>query len=615
MEEEVEGIAREIKQEYLAGINRELEDTVLVFPRIEPYRAIIERVFHKYGLPYRISRQKNALTLRPFMDLLALLESAAAGYPRAEFCRTLCSPYFTKMPPALRVKAPALSLMAEIGTGAEAWLSALANMGSLSEGKWIFGILEKLNIHDNTASYISLVQALNDVLDTLGFKPLTGEDEFNAALALIGSLDDVMGRGTDLGGFIDALSVALDRPVEEQEKTGVYIAELLDVRGLEPGCLYFAGLRDDEMPAKPAIDLLMPESLKHHLGLVDMRRHLRLQEMAYRRLVGSARVLKLSYPSMEGDKFFIPSLFLSGAKEAQRNIAGIYSEEERQVASARAGAHLRLKEIEGAYHKDTDSAIRVTDIDAYRRCPRRFYIERVLDLEPSRVMEFEIEPETIGILAHRIMERLGPEYSADEAEYSKRAMRITEDELRKATAIDAYFKRLLKDAFHAAIPDIHKFETTLRRDGYFFDSAERKIEGEIAGVRLVGKADRVDIKPDNSGALVIDFKTGGAGLSQKGILERGETLQLPLYAAMLRQGGIQADRICMYSLKDMRATFIPGKRKPITPIDEFIERATEYLTLTATGMRTGDYTANPIDDGVCRGCHEAPYCPYIQGTA
>ncbi len=614
MEEEVEQIAREIKQGYLSGTNRRLDETVVGFPDIEPYRAIVERVFHKYGVPYRISRQRRAVQLRPFQDLLALLEAVAGGYPRVEFCRALASPYFTAMPPKLHAAAPTLSLRAELGSGAETWLAALTPMDAAEDGRWLMRILRKLDNSDNTSSYSSFIEALNDILSDLGFKPFDGLEEFEAALTLLASLDEIMGTGTDLKGFIDAFRVALDRPLKDSaDQQGVYVAELRDIRGLEPWSLYLAGLRDDAIPAKPELDLLMPESIKHHLGLVDMKRHLRLQEMVFTRLAASARALRLSYPSMEGDKFFIPSLFLSGATEVQRTVAGIYSEEELQVASARPGAAFKVQEIGAAAKHGLDRPIRVTDIDAYRRCPRRFYIERILDLEPLRVLEYEIEPETIGIAAHRIMERLGPQYSADPAEYATRAQRIVEAELKKTTVLDAFFRRLLKESFMAAIPDIHKFETSLRSEGYFFGSAESKIEGEIEGVSLVGKADRVDSK--TGGALVIDFKTGGASISQKGILERGESLQLPLYAAMLRLTGVPVDRICMYSLKDMKATFIPGRRKPIVPLDEFIDAATAYLVETASAMRSGAYPASPIEEGICRTCHEAPYCPFIQGTA
>lgn len=608
MEEEVEDIARQIKHAYVSGIERELEDTVVAFPDITAYRGIIERAFHKYGIPYNIQRSKCLPELRPYADLIALLEAAGAGYPRVEFCRAINSPYFTLMPEALRKKAPALSLMAELGGGRHSWQVAFYNMRVADEGRWLF---EQLGALENHTSYAAFLGALGKLTDTLGFKPPVGLDEFELALALIKSLDELMaGVSVTLEGFTEALKVALDRPLEDEARDGVYICELLDLRGLSPKRLYFGGLRDDEMPSKPRIDLLMPENLKHHLGLVDMRRHLRLQEMAFMRLVGSAGAIRLSYPSMDGDKFFIPSLFLSGAQEVKGRVAGIYCEEELQAASARPGAGIIIKQIEGA--APYGPKFSVTAIDAYRQCPRRFYIDRVLQLRPLEVVEYELAPETIGILAHRIMERLGPQYSADGAEYKRRAMLVVNEELSDASALDEYFKALLMETFEGIIPDIHKFETGLRAEGYFFGSAEDKVEQEIGGVLLVGKTDRIDT--DAQGAMVMDYKTGASTLSQTGIVNRGEGLQLPLYAAMLRARGVNVQRICMFSLKDLKATFIPGRRKNSEPLDVFIDAAVGYMKDTVARMRDGAYPAEPITDAQCRNCHETPYCPYIQGT-
>lgn len=614
MEEEVENIVREIKQGYISGVSRELEDIVVAFPGIEPYRGIIERVFHKYGVPYQISRPRPALTLRPFQDLIMLLEAVAQDYPRMEFCRALASGSFTSIPTELKARAPSLCLMAELGGGKESWLAALEDMQIISHGREIFSILAPLENIAKSSSYAAFIQVLHDLLKALGFKPFAGQEEFDDALRLIGTLDDLIGRKVDLMGFIDALKGALDKPFKESEHDGVHVAELLDLRGLEPEYLYFAGLRDDEMPSRPDMDLLMPENLKKQLGLVDMRRHLRLQEMAFTRLVNSARTTRLSYPSMDGDKFFLPSLFLAGAEETEHKIPGIYSEEELMFETARHGVSFTIKEIEGAMPFMKDKPLRVTDIDAYRKCPRRFYIERALSLEPLAMLEYEMEPVTIGRVAHSIMERLGPLYSADPAEYVRRAMEAVDAELKRTTVLDEYFKSLLRDAFVGILPDIYTFETGLREQGYQFHEAEQKIEETLEGIPLVGKADRVDIKPDKTGALIIDYKTGGATLSQTGILDRGETLQLPLYAAMLRAQGMAVDRICIYSLKDMTASFIPGKLKNKIPLDTFIDRAISYLKDTVRDMHAGSYPARPITDAECRSCPETPYCPYTQGA-
>ena len=53
-----------------------------------------------------------------------------------------------------------------------------------------------------------------------------------------------------------------------------------------------------------------------------------------------------------------------------------------------------------------NSNIRVTDIDSYRTCHRKFFIEKILKLEPSETKEYEIEAMLLGTIIHEIMEEL-----------------------------------------------------------------------------------------------------------------------------------------------------------------------------------------------------------------
>ncbi|MEJ2325240.1 MAG: hypothetical protein P8Y77_10780, partial [Nitrospirota bacterium] len=69
-----------------------------------------------------------------------------------------------------------------------------------------------------------------------------------------------------------------------------------------------------DLPARPEVDFLLPDSVKTRLGLVDMHRNMRLQGYIFRRLAATAGALRLSYPAMEGDKLFLPSLFLWGGE-------------------------------------------------------------------------------------------------------------------------------------------------------------------------------------------------------------------------------------------------------------------------------------------------------------
>ena len=86
--------------------------------------------------------------------------------------------------------------------------------------------------------------------------------------------------------------------------------------------------------------------------------------------------------------------------------------------------------------------------------------------------------------------------------------------------------------------------------------AEALVEGEvIKNIKLKGKIDRIDIKIQNSKLKaessknnkpvtdneveLIDYKTGAAQLSRAEILNKGASLQLFLYAALMKSLGFK----------------------------------------------------------------------------
>ncbi|HCC68941.1 MAG TPA: hypothetical protein DEP99_03540, partial [Nitrospiraceae bacterium] len=138
-----------------------------------------------------------------------------------------------------------------------------------------------------------------------------------------------------------------------------------------------------------------------------------------------------------------------------------------------------------------------------------------------------------------------------------------------------------------------------------------KLKGEVNGLRLKGKIDRIDIKRlrEENGEVValIDYKTGSA-------LSSIDSLQLPLYAALwqsnppLLKGGF-VEKVGFYSLKDGHIDWYPRK----TTIKDFIEEAlTEAKSLVA-GMREGRFSTESVKDDSCYGCHHRALCGRTYG--
>ncbi|MDP1758316.1 MAG: PD-(D/E)XK nuclease family protein, partial [Thermodesulfovibrionales bacterium] len=285
-----------------------------------------------------------------------------------------------------------------------------------------------------------------------------------------------------------------------------------------------------------------------------------------------------------------------------------------------------------------NSKIRVTDIDSYRTCHRKFFIEKILRLEPSETKEYEIEAMLLGTIIHEIMAELMAKPFAGFDEMKAEAEKLL-GKLLDEKPLENYWKNFIRDSFLSILPEIYEIESELRDEGYSFMKAEAPVEGEvIKNIKLKGKIDRVDIKTEhqssraaeqqfkmkvhptallrycataNNEVELIDYKTGAAQLSRTEIVNKGASLQLFLYAALMKSLGFKVTRAGIYSVKDTKITWVPGKKDSMT-MDDYIETCLKYLEKTVSDLRRGDFTALPLNEQTCRNCHERAYCPYIQ---
>ena len=201
-----------------------------------------------------------------------------------------------------------------------------------------------------------------------------------------------------------------------------------------------------------------------------------------------------------------------------------------------------MNEIEGIGKKlitnrfGENSFIRVTDIDYYRTCPRRFFIEKVLQLEPPEAKEYRVEAILLGIIAHEIMQTLLSEPFVDAEDLRVRA-EATIDRLLSEKPLENYWKNLIRDTFISILPELYELERSIIDEGYSFMSGELPVKGEIIkGIKLKGVIDRIDRKIRNSDVVVelIDYKTGTTQFIGSEVITKGTNLQLFIYAALMK---------------------------------------------------------------------------------
>ena len=617
LEEEVEAMARDIKANYINSRNRDLDDTWIVFPKIAPYRAMCSRILGRYGIPHSFFPASTLAESPAYRDLISMLESVFGGYPRVPFARMLHSPFFPKIPQELKAAVPSISLSSGLAKGEQAWRKAFKSRGLLKEFNTVLKILKPLTSTSATVAYGSFINVLLDVLARLGFDPSgEGLSQAEDVLGSLSLLDSVEGMKAGSAELMEATKRALGSIRSPQEGSGVRVCELFDVRGLEPSKLYLGGLKDGDLPARPDMDFILPERVRSSLGLVDMDRFMHLQGHIFRRLCASSSSLSLSYPQVDGDKLFLPSIYLSGGTEEDfsvKGVKGIYCEEELQASRATAPESPKPKEVSSIAFAKEGTSIRVTDIDSYRSCPRRHFIEKVLGLTPPEVQQYEIDAKTLGIIAHKVMEGLisGPLPSL--ATFTERAGPILDDALAHSE-LDKYLAAIMKESFLALLPEIHELESSLEEEGIISHDQEVDVREAVNGINLRGKMDRIDNNDDNT-VSILDYKTGASDISAVSAM-RGENLQLFIYAGMLAARGKRLKRVGIYSLKDLRLKWVPNQRdlKNGNDINTLIYTAGTFLEETASEMAHGSYPAHPLKEDRCMNCHERSFCPYIQGT-
>jgi len=640
-EGEVEGIARNIKSFYISGMSRELEKVVVAFPSLAQYAPIVERVFTRYGIPFDLSGYKSMGKKRPFMDLIGLLSSIAEGYPRLKFAQVLSSEYFRKIPGSLRQWIPLLSLQSGIIAGKESWLNLILEGSELIDAemipgddmekdlRWVFKKLTPLEEIRTAAPCSVYVDTLRRAMADFGFlEPFPVDSQENTEVgafreekeALNKALEQVSLLGTlfpgdiTLGEFTEVLIHVLEATGREEEGQGVMVMDFFELMGLSPHSLYLGGLTDGAMPRRQDMDYFLPDSVKRKLGFVYFDKYIDVQRFMFSSISDSARHLFLSYPMMDGDARYLPSSFLYLGEEVGGRIPGIFSMEEYLIRKGMSPLSSHLREIGMQSASFPPYYLKVTDIDAYRFCPRKFFIERIAKITPLEVKEYEVEAMTLGNILHKIMERIIPEPMEGLDRWRERAVCITQEVMEKKK-ISPYWKELIKDTFMEILPDIYERELEIREEGYVSSELEKTIVGEpIKGIRLKGKIDRFDRIGD--GVQIIDYKTGSAGLTCAQVARGNENLQLFLYAAIMKNHGYRVDRVGIYSFRDLQVKWCPSRKRSKggdkETMDGYIIVCLKFLEEAVKGMRSGDFTARPLNEYNCTYCHEYSLCPYVQ---
>jgi RecB family exonuclease len=271
-----------------------------------------------------------------------------------------------------------------------------------------------------------------------------------------------------------------------------------------------------------------------------------------------------------------------------------------------------------------------TRLRTYADCGFRYLLESVLRLEPVEEPEdrMGLEPMERGLVFHEVAERFlrerrqrGELPVRDTPALGARLVEIAEEALAHLVEASPPRHRLLWDMERARLHDLLAkwltreavsprgtptyFEVSfgVRRD---LDTDEPHSTepldidlGDGRTLRVSGKIDRIDTKPDGS-LVVRDYKTGRAPKDEGGLFRGGRQFQIPFYvkaASMLLPGRRVSEAFLDYVDGGRLVSFDPARATG----DDFVALLRELVDAIARGLFVQDAAA-------CRFCDFTRVC-------
>jgi ATP-dependent helicase/nuclease subunit B len=369
----------------------------------------------------------------------------------------------------------------------------------------------------------------------------------------------------------DALRLLLQRLAEEtyqpQRPDGVLELEgWLELPWNDAPLVIVTGMNEGMVPDGRIGDAFLPDALRVKLGLRHDRRRLARDAFMLHTLIRAradrGRVCLLVGKTTTNGDPLKPSrlLFRCADSELVKRARLLFGPVTQSRPDCPRSVAFKLQPVipgEPAACEPVPRELSVTTFRAYLACPFRFYLGRVLGMEPVADDKQGLDALDFGTLLHAVLQEMVEDnmWRCDDAAalagyLQERVTRRMEDRygaelsLPLCVALEAARQRL---ALVAAV------QVELVRAGWEVECSEQRLEMNLAGFRIRGTLDRVDRHRETGRRRIIDYKTSdtpvtpakahlaaaGAEVRAYALLEdegrprRWIDLQLPLYRLLL----------------------------------------------------------------------------------
>ncbi len=363
--------------------------------------------------------------------------------------------------------------------------------------------------------------------------------------ALGSMIDELRGQAEALGTVIETADIAgalrdcMDAVAVRPGYGGhprVAIYGLLEARMARADLVICGGLNEGSWPQPPGADALLAPAILRALGVPGAEFRIGLAAHDLAGCMGAPEVV-LSRALRDADGPTLPSRFLLRveallgedlAKEHRENlIPALLPQLDRQ----RPPADPYPRPAPDPSPERRDVTIRVTALDRLLGDPYQFYAQAILDLrslDPLSADPFS-DPALRGTLVHEILDLWHKARRADPGlALAPFAAQHFADQ-----RVHPLFRVLWQPRLIAALT---RFEEWVRGDeagGRVVLASEISGSMQVDGVKVMGRADRIDRQADGS-LVIVDYKTGAP--PSKAQVTAGYALQLGLLGLIARDG-------------------------------------------------------------------------------
>ncbi|MFN3818708.1 double-strand break repair protein AddB [Blastomonas sp.] len=380
---------------------------------------------------------------------------------------------------------------------------------------------------------VATAEALSDQAVWNGIAGRSASDLMQQLLARTGSHDPLV-TARQAATILSRLmgEKAVRPPFGKHPRVAIY--GLLEARLQSADLVICAGLNEGVWPQIPSPDPWLAPMVRNALGLppLEMRVGLAAQDLAG--TFASPEVV-LTRAQRDGSAPTVASRFLL---RLQAVAPDRHMEDTTALALARAlDRRMPQVRIEKPAPRPSRAQravkLSVTELDRLRADPFAFYSKRILALRSLDPVDAEPSAAWRGTLVHEILELWHKEDGLDPVALVPRANLF----LARAN-VHPLIKALWRPRLVAGLEWIVQQTLGNAETGRRMLDAERSGIMIVDGVKISGKADRIDRMPDGSLAIV-DYKTGKPPSAAQ--VETGFALQLGLLGMMAERGGFNED--------------------------------------------------------------------------